>query len=134
MIELCSEYLSIRSSIAKWLSVRLRTKWFWVRSSCSHLTFRFRDCFEQEGPWHLGNYRVWIHSETRKWHNRNIQKNIESLKSKRNKFEYFYNTLLRLPVNFSELLNVWNISEAISIFIVNFQHILHKKNYKKIKK
>ena len=32
-------------------------------SSFSHLTFRFRACFEQRVPWHSGNYRVWIHSE-----------------------------------------------------------------------
>ena len=32
-------------------------------SSCSHLNFRFRSCFEQGVPWHSGNYRVWIHSE-----------------------------------------------------------------------
>ena len=32
-------------------------------SSWSHLNFRFRACFEQGVPWHLGNYRVWIHSE-----------------------------------------------------------------------
>ena len=42
-------------------------------SSCSHLNFRFRACFEQGVPWHSGNYRVWIHSETRTWHNKNIQ-------------------------------------------------------------
>ena len=34
-------------------------------SSCSHLNFRFRACFEQGVFWHSGNYRVWIHSETR---------------------------------------------------------------------
>ena len=33
-------------------------------SSCSHLNFRFHACFEQGVPWHSGNYRVWIHSET----------------------------------------------------------------------
>ena len=42
-------------------------------SSCSHLNFRFRTCFEQEVPWHSGNYRVWIHSETRTLHEKNIQ-------------------------------------------------------------
>ena len=42
-------------------------------SSCSHLNFRFRACFEQRVPWHSGNYRVWIHSETRTWHDENIQ-------------------------------------------------------------
>ena len=44
-------------------------------SSCSHLNFRFRACFEQGVPWHSGNYRVWIHSETRTWHDKNIQSN-----------------------------------------------------------
>ena len=41
--------------------------------SCSHLNFRFRACFEQEVPWHSGNYRVRIHSERRMWHDNNIQ-------------------------------------------------------------
>ena len=49
--------------MGKWLSVRLRT-------SCSHLNFRFRACFELRVPWHSGNYRVWIHSETRLWHDK----------------------------------------------------------------
>ena len=35
---------------------------------CSHLNFRFRACFKQGVPWHWGNYRVWIHSETYTWH------------------------------------------------------------------
>ena len=42
-------------------------------SSCSHLKFRFRACFEQGVPWHSGNYRMWIHSEMRMWHENNIQ-------------------------------------------------------------
>ena len=42
-------------------------------SSCSHLIFRYHACFEQGVPWHSGNYRVWIHSETRTWHNKNIK-------------------------------------------------------------
>ena len=40
--------------------------------SCSHLNFRFCACFEQGVPWHSGNYRVWIHSEMRMWHDKNI--------------------------------------------------------------
>ena len=44
-------------------------------SSCSHLTFRFRGCFEQRVPWHSGKYRVRIHSETRTWHDKDIQSN-----------------------------------------------------------
>ena len=31
----------------------------------SHLNFRYHACFEQGVPWHSGNYRVWIHCETR---------------------------------------------------------------------
>ena len=40
-------------------------------SSCSHLNFRFGAYFEQGVPWHSGNYRVWIHSEMRTWHDKN---------------------------------------------------------------
>ena len=46
-----------------------------LESSYSHLKFRFRACFEQEVPWHSGNYRVWIHSEKRTWHDKNIKSN-----------------------------------------------------------
>ena len=42
-------------------------------SSCSHLNFRFHVYFEQRFRWHSGNYRLWIHSETRTWHDKNIQ-------------------------------------------------------------
>ena len=45
-------------------------------SSFSHLNFRFRACFQQGVPWHSDNYRVWIHSETRTWHDKNIQSNV----------------------------------------------------------
>ena len=44
-------------------------------SSCSHLNSRFNGCFEQGVPWHWDNYRVWIHSERRTWHDKNIQSN-----------------------------------------------------------
>ena len=35
------------ASLTKWLSVRLRTKWFWVESSCSQLNFRFCSCLKE---------------------------------------------------------------------------------------
>ena len=74
----------------KWVNQHLRWKlrglvwpngWVFVyelsgsgfESSCSHLNFRFRTCFEQGVPWHSGNYRMWIHSEMRTWHDKNIQ-------------------------------------------------------------
>ena len=50
-----------------------------LESSCSHLNFTFHSCFEQGVLWHSGNYIVLIHSETRIWHDKNIQsKKIES--------------------------------------------------------
>ena len=63
----------------KWLSVRLRSKWLLVRVQLRHLNLRFRACFEQGVPWHSGNCRVWIHSETRTWHDKNIQSSLGSL-------------------------------------------------------
>ena len=50
-------------------------------SSCSHLNFRFCTCFEKGVLWHSGNYRVWIHSETRTWHDKNIQLKTVNQKS-----------------------------------------------------
>ena len=44
-------------------------------SSCSHLNFRFGACFEQGVPWHSGNYRVWIYSETCTWYDKMIKSN-----------------------------------------------------------
>ena len=41
----------------------------------SESTLRFRACFEQEVPWHPGNYWVWIRSERRTWHDKNIESN-----------------------------------------------------------
>ena len=43
------------------------------KSSCSHLNFRFRACFEQVVPWYSGKYRERIHSERRTWHDKNKQ-------------------------------------------------------------
>ena len=59
-----SDYMWLqRASLTKCLSIRLQTK----------LNFRYGACFEQKVPWHSGNYRVWIHSETRTWHDKNMQ-------------------------------------------------------------
>ena len=44
-------------------------------SRCIHLIFRYGACFEQGVPWHSGNCRGWIHSQTRTWHDKNIQSN-----------------------------------------------------------
>ena len=101
MIELCPEYLSVRCnwlyvlimsctrfrvnlhSTVAWMSRNSLTGNYWVfvyklngsrfESSYSHLNFRLRTCFEQGVPWQSGNYRVWIYSETRTWHDKNMQ-------------------------------------------------------------
>ena len=44
-------------------------------SRCSHLSLRYDACFEQGISWHSGNYRVWIHVQTRTWHDKNMQSN-----------------------------------------------------------
>ena len=45
------------------------------QSGSSHLNFRFHASFKQGVPWHSGRYRVWIPSETRTWHHKNLQSN-----------------------------------------------------------
>ena len=45
-------------------------------SRCSHLIFRYGGCFEQGVPWYSSNCTVAIHSQTRKWHDKNIQSNV----------------------------------------------------------
>ena len=99
MIELCSEYLSARyiwlyvfvisrtrfrvnphsklpecqGTPCNWQSLNLQISQSKLVSECSHLTFRFRACFKQGVLSHSGNYGLWIHSEARTWHDKNIQ-------------------------------------------------------------
>ena len=48
-------------------------------SRYSRLNFRYRACFEQGVLWHSSNSRVWVHSETCTWHDKNIQSTIWSI-------------------------------------------------------
>ena len=73
------------------------------KSSCSQLNFRFCACFEQGLSWHSGNYRVWIHSETRTWHDKNIQSNAPCI--------YVLTTQLN---HLAFWLNVWVFVYAVS--------------------
>ena len=57
-----SWFLRKRGPLAKWLSVFLRTKWFWVWVQLQSLHLQIS---------HL--LRVWIHSQTRMWHDKNIR-------------------------------------------------------------
>ena len=57
----------VRLNHLEWLSVRV------LLQSLKRQPFRYRACFEQGVPWRSGNYRMWIRSETRTWHDKNIQ-------------------------------------------------------------
>ena len=43
-----------------------------IDSCCSYLNFRYRTCFEQGPRWYSENYRVYIHSKTLMWHDKNM--------------------------------------------------------------
>ena len=72
------------AKLAKWLScvviIYLYGAFDCMLSSC-HVQIRVPllslklQIFEQEVPWHSGNYRMQYHSETRTWHDNNIQSN-----------------------------------------------------------
>ena len=59
-------------NLAKRLSVRSWTKWLWVRVQLQSLKLQISRLLRARNSWHSGNYRVWIHSETRTWHDKNI--------------------------------------------------------------
>ena len=63
----------IRASLAKCLGVRLGSKWFRVRAPLQARKLQISRLFGQEIPWHSDNYRVWIDSKMRTWHDMNIQ-------------------------------------------------------------
>ena len=44
-------------------------------SLCNHLNFKYRACFEEGVPWNSRKYRVWILSEMRTWHDKNMRSN-----------------------------------------------------------
>ena len=73
-------YLSVH------LIVHLQTKWLWVWIPLQSLKLQIMCCFEQENLWHLGNYRVYIHSETCTWY-KNIQSLMYIKKSKASKMD-----------------------------------------------
>ena len=48
---------------------------FGFEFSSSHLNFRYRASLQEGVPWHSGKYRLWIYSEMRPSHDKNIQSN-----------------------------------------------------------
>ena len=70
-----NEHSAISASLAKWLSVCLRTKWFWVRIQLQSLKRQILRLLRAR-TWYSGNCRVRIHSETHTWHDKDIQSGI----------------------------------------------------------
>ena len=66
--------------------------------SCIHVNFRFQPCFKEGFPWHSSNCRVWIHSETRTWHDKNIHSNAP--------YRYIQTIQLNCFTSFAKLLSV----------------------------
>ena len=58
-----------------WVFVYKLSRWQ-IKSCCSHLNFIFCVCFEKGVSWNSGHYRVWIHSETLRSHDKKIQSNV----------------------------------------------------------
>ena len=59
------------ASLAKWLRVRLPTKWLWVWILLLSLKLQIL-CLKQGVPWHSDNYRVQIHCVTYMWYDNNM--------------------------------------------------------------
>ena len=107
-------------------------------SSCNHLNFKFHACFEQVVPWHSGNCRVWIHSETRTWHDKSIQSiwdsNMRISVWKKSIFYYFISSqyeIQRSPcsslVSQGESLKGWKFDKLSNgVFRIHDENIYYK--------
>ena len=72
---------------------------------CCGSSFKFRFCasFEQGVPWHSGNYRLWIHSETCMWHDKNIHSNASYRQVLTTQFSHWASFFKWLSFFFNEL-------------------------------
>ena len=129
MIELCFEYLSVR---CKWASPN---GWVFIyelsgsrfKSSCSHLNFSFRACFEQGVPWHSG---VQLQSVDSLW-NAYVTWQEDTIFINRNFLGCFRFVGNLIPVHsFSSRLNkkyvIWWWFAQSSIFAKNIVSVLKK--------
>ena len=123
---------------------------FGFEPSCSHLNFRYGACFEQEFPWHSGNYRVWIHSEARMWHDKNIQSQVfkfvvEWIHGIRNNVEITLSPKVSLLLlqflmsNYVQFVCLWRCAPSDSVVHINnffslvlFSAVIHKRRGKKL--
>ena len=83
------------------MSICLGTKWLWVQIPLQSLKLYISHLIMPGVSWHSGNYRVWIHSETRTWHVKNIQ-SIGNLIQ-------IYTSLIGLEKHTNQLLRLLNL-------------------------
>ena len=65
----CIETAWLKLSDCNWT----RTQNHWVKVQLDSFNLQISHLSWEGVPWHSGNYGVWIHSETRTWHDKNIQ-------------------------------------------------------------
>ena len=63
------------AKLAKWLSCVVGTYLYSAFDPLQSLKLQISRLFRARVLWHSGNYRVWIHSDMRTWHDKNIQSN-----------------------------------------------------------
>ena len=73
------------ASLAKWLIARLQTKWLWVRVPWQSLKRKISRLFQARSSLTFSNYRLWIHSETRMWNDKNIKSLTTLFRKKKSK-------------------------------------------------
>ena len=92
----------------------------------TYLSFLFwkkqGNCFEQGVPWHSDNYRVWIHSETCTWRDKNIQSNALYREVLRTQLSGFESSCSHL----NSVLSLFENYTVVPEFVRCFLHV--KKN------
>ena len=88
--------------VLKWTLNQFGQMMAWVRVQLQSLKLEIHACFEQGVPWQSGNYRLWIHSETDAWHDKNICTEQISTQNTTQSFGQFSQRLsLRLKTKWS---------------------------------
>ena len=106
--------LSKRVSLVKWFSVRLRTKWLWVRVQLQSIKLQISRVSSKEYL-DIQETIVWIYSETRSWHDNNIQSfNHGVLQSINPTLKYWPHPFL--PRSYQKILN---LSDPLPPFMSN---------------
>ena len=97
----CSDYVTIFRLII-WLSVRLWTKWLWVRVQLQSLKLQISRLLRARISLTFRQIWVWIHSETGAWHDKKIQSwlfdlwiTVQSWESNRSDVWMFHQSISR---------------------------------------